>query len=337
VNLASANSPRDTRTTGVDDEGFTLTEMVVALIIMFGALIASSQVVISMVKATLYSRHADFAVTLATQVMEDAVSNDCGGRLPDNRDNQLARWTAQRERCRFQPATATPDTTSSGPISRCKTGPTTYFPGWASDRLTESIGNGENNLGRRYFVKVVGPITYCVSFDVQWVPLGWTGSGTTNNMRLQRTVRVQWVEPNKKDTRRDRTYTQVAALPPDAVQSGNIGRFDINVGLSANSATIFVPVASGAASTIADPVLTLSADSNGWVHIPYIPTDWTTKTGSGPTDVSVSSSYTLDLLGGTTRVTPAPAFSLSQPEWCSTAVGAAPVARASTGVGITTC
>jgi type II secretory pathway pseudopilin PulG len=335
VNSASANRTVGETKRVIDDEGFTLTEMVVALIIMFGALIASSQVVISMVKATLYSRHADYAVTLATQIMEDAVSNDCGGRLPDNRDSQLTRWTAQRERCRFQPATATPDTTSSGPISRCKTGTSTYFPGWAADRLDESIGNGENNLGRRYLVKVVGPIIYCVSFDVQWVPLGWTGSGTTNNMRLQRTVRVQWVEPNKKDTRRDRTYTQVAALPPDAVQSGNIGRFDIKVGPTANSVMIFVPVASGTASTIADPVLTLSADSTGWVHIPYIPTDWTTKTGSGPTDVSVSSSYTLDLLAGTTTVRPA--FSVSQPEWCATASAAAPVARSLTGTGATTC
>jgi hypothetical protein len=334
VNSASANPNVHRSKQTVDDEGFTLTEMVVALIIMFGALIASSQVVISMVKATLYSRHADYAVTLATQVMEDAVSNDCGGRLPDNRDTPRNRWISQIERCQFLP---TPFTD----VSRCKTGPTTYFNDWDAGSL--GTLRAENDLGRRYFVKVVGTVAYCVSVDVQWVPLKWTANAATNNMRLQRTVRVQWVEPNKKDTRRERMYTQVAALPPDAVQSGNIGRLDIFVGTRstpsspANTVTILSPLPPSITRASDDPTLTLSADQSGWVHIPYLPTDWTQKVG---TTVTVTPSFIVDMTyGGSSRQV---TLSASSYEFCTASSSAAPTVRSSTGsyavgTGATTC
>jgi type II secretory pathway pseudopilin PulG len=278
-----------------DDAGFTLVEMVVALIIMFGALIASSQVIVSMVKATLYSRHADYAVTLASQVMEQAVTNDCGGRLPDNRANPLVRWNNQRDRCKYF---ATAPTYSVTPIqSRCRTATGTYFRGWSSSTI------GEDDLGRRYFVREQGAIAYCVSFDVQWVPLTWNANAVgTSNLRLQRTVRVQWVEPNKPNEVRERVSIQIAALPPDSVQTSYVGRVDVYVGPTVgngppNSVSVAVPpVATRAAG---DPVsyMTISADGNGWVHIPYVPTDVVTSPSAGV--VTVTPSYTLDVRIGT--------------------------------------
>jgi type II secretory pathway pseudopilin PulG len=296
----------DEQSGGSDNDGFTLVEMVVALIIMFGALIASSQVIINMVKATLYSRHADYAVTLATQVMENAVTNDCGGRLPDNRSNSRARWESQRDRCKFFATTPTYSTLT--PTDLCKSrslaGTTAYFKGWDAGSLDAS--RGESDLGRRYLVSEQGKVAYCLSYDVQWLPLSWSANAGTNNMRLQRTVRVQWVEPNRRDLIRERVYTQVAALPPDAVQTSNTGRVDVYVGLPATandapkSVTVEVPPVSTRAP--GDPTalpMTLSADGNGWVHIPYIPTDVTSGSGAA---VTVTPSFTVNvIIGGTTR------------------------------------
>jgi hypothetical protein len=294
---------------GSDDDGFTLVEMIVALVIMFGALIASSQVIISMVKATLYSRHGDYAVTLATQVMENAVTNDCGGRLPDNRSNPRARWESQRDRCKFFATTPTYSTPT--PTDLCKTrtagGVTAYFKGWDAGSLDAS--RGEADLGRRYLISEQGKIAYCISYDVQWLPLAWSASATSgaNNIRLQRTVRVQWIEPNRPDAIRDRVYTQVAALPPDAVQTSNSGRIDVYVGPPAStndapkSVTVELPPVSTRGSDTTMLLMTLSADSNGWVHVPYIPTDVTNDPGGGA-PVTVTNSFSVNVrIGGTAR------------------------------------
>jgi type II secretory pathway pseudopilin PulG len=299
----------DERLATSTDDGFTLVEMVVALIIMFGALIASSQVIISMVKATLYSRHADYAVTIATQVMENAVTNDCGGRLPDNRTNPRARWESQRDRCKFFATTPTYSTLTPTDLckSRSSTGVSTFFKGWDSGSLAAS--RNEADLGRRYLVSEQGKIAYCVSYDVQWIPLTWSAGSAYNNMRLQRTVRVQWIEPNRPDVVRDRVYTQVAALPPDAVQTSNTGRIDVYVGPPASpndapkSVTVELPPVSTRATgdTTNLLLMTLSADNNGWVHIPYLPTDFTTDPGGGAA-VTVSPSFTVNVqIGGASQ------------------------------------
>jgi type II secretory pathway pseudopilin PulG len=301
-----------------NDAGFTLVEMVVALVIMFGALIASSQVIISMVKATLYSRHADYAVSLASQVMEQAVTNDCGGRLPDNRTDPLVRWNSQRDRCKYF-ATA-PTYSTATPTDLCRTNSGAYFKGWSSSSL------GEDDLGRRYFIREIGKVAYCVSYDVQWAPVGWSANQATENMRLQRTVRVQWVEPNKPAEIRERIATQIAALPPDAVQTGYVGRLDIYVGPSAagaapNSVSVIVPPAATKAAGDPTMYLTVSADANGWVHIPYVPTDVVTSSGA---TVTVTPSYIIDVRIGA-RVHRATLSNLS-PNACAVASTADAVA-----------
>jgi hypothetical protein len=306
-----------------NDDGFTLAELVVALTITFGALIASSQVIVNMVKATLYSRHADYATTLATQVMETAVANECGARLPDARDSESPnvvklRWLGQQDRCRHK-VTAIPLTAAEQNENRCRrdSGTGAWFPGWSSDSLgLQTVGGvtvGENDLGRRSFIQQKGPIAYCVTYDAAWVGVNWAGGSAAEQLRLRRQVRVQWVEPNAQSTVRERTYTQVAALSPDAVSSNNLGRLDIFAGIGG---TARVQVY----SDVTTPVtlwLTLSADSTGWVRVPYLPTDTTTKSGA---TVSVVDKFIVKAsLGSSTSTVE---LSATAPHQCLTAAGA---------------
>lgn len=294
VNSASAKSGEGDRADGArstNDEGFSLVEMVVALVIMFGSLMASSQVIISMIKATLYSRNADRAVVLATQVMETAVANDCGGRLPNNRgtaEEQRAVWQNQQQRCRYW---QTPPTVPTG---TCRTASGTWFSGWSGSSL--STGNGEDDLGRRYFVhNQGGPIFYCVSYEVAWVPVSWTNGPTVGNMRLRRTVTVQWTEPSRPNTIRERSYSQMAALSPDAVQSSYAGYIELKAPVGQ---VVQVKVAT---APTGDLYMTYAADTSGRVRIPFLPLDQTT--GSG-TSVSITDWYVVSLrIPGTTPAT----------------------------------
>jgi prepilin-type N-terminal cleavage/methylation domain-containing protein len=65
------------------DDGFTLVELVMAIVVLFIAMAAATQIIVTMVSATIANRHVDLAMSVATQAMESSVAYDCGGQLLD--------------------------------------------------------------------------------------------------------------------------------------------------------------------------------------------------------------------------------------------------------------
>ena len=280
------------------DAGFTLIELVMAIVVLFIALAASTQIIVSMVAATVAQRHIDLATSVATDAMETAVAYDCGGQL------LAPSW-----------ADGATETATDGPIhtfysnlqSRCKVavdtpvGVTpvcpaqTTSPPSATDGATDAVFNRgwapvadqtQTDLGSRRFVVYKkatsfdhsasgsvnsggGRLAVCTTIRLSWKYIKTTGAaskpddGTNDSLRLQRRVHVQWSEPNQTRVR-SRDLVQLSALPPDSKVAVNLGRISVATGVG-GSATLRVPITNQSLTLVADDDAT-----SGIVNFPFL-------------------------------------------------------------------
>ena len=273
------------------EDGFTLVELVVAIMVLFIALAASTQIVISMVTTTLSNRHIDMAMSVATQTMENAVAFDCGGQLvrpgwvfavTESTPTPTAEFFNRlQDRCLVETNRAA----SASDAGQCADADTSAPS--PSDELTDGvfsrgylpgIDQVQTDLGSRRFVvnkKATsfssgtnsGSLVVCTTIRMSWKRVKAFGvdarvdDGSNDALRLQRQVHVQWREP--RQTRfRFRDLVQVSSLPPDSKVAVNQGRISVAVG-AGKAASLILP-------TLQE--LTLVADdSSGLVNFPFLP------------------------------------------------------------------
>jgi type II secretory pathway pseudopilin PulG len=274
----------------MQEAGFTLVELVMAILVLFMALTASAQIIVSMVATTVANRHIDLAMSVATQTMETAVAFNCGGELIDplwNPDPTVTNITAAlfysalRTRCLVDPNEA------AGPgagldAGYCPTAVTTAGNDFTIDEafrrgFLPNFEQAQTDLGSRRFTVYKSAATFsttastgvlpvCTTVRMSWKFIDPFGSanvddGTNDSLRLQRVVHVQWHEPRQTRVRW-RELVQVAALPPDSKVVTNRGRITVQVGLGM-SAAFKLPVT--------DDLMTFAADDFGFVNIPFLP------------------------------------------------------------------
>ena len=274
------------------EEGFTLVELVVAIMVLFIALAASTQIVISMVTTTLANRHVDMAMSVATQTMENAVAFDCGGQLvrpgwlsgvgegssPTPTETFFSRL---QDRCTVE----TNRTASAADATACPDGVPSSTPIPADDRTDvafnrrylPAIDQAQLDIGARRFVvnkKATsfgtgansGSLVVCTTIRMSWKRVRAFGTdtrlddGSNDSLRLQRQVHVQWKEKNQTNFR-SRDLVQVSSLPPDSTVAVNQGRISVAAGIG-KAASLVLPTSQ---------VLTLVADESGLVNFPFLP------------------------------------------------------------------
>jgi type II secretory pathway pseudopilin PulG len=280
------------RSRPTSDDGFTLVELVMAIMVLFIALAASTQIVISMVTTTLSNRHIDMAMSVATQTMENAVAFDCGGQLvrpgwtgtaeSGSPTPTEAFFSRLQDRCKVEtnrdPLLSTagacaPDTLPSGGVDA-------FTDGVFRRGYVPLINQNQVDLGSRRFVvnkKATsfgsatnsGSLVVCTTIRMSWKRVKAFGAdtrvddGSNDSLRLQRQVHVQWREPNQ--TRyRFRDLVQVSSLPPDSKVAVNRGRIAVEVG-AGNAASLVLPTGQ---------LLTLVADDDagsGLANFPFLP------------------------------------------------------------------
>jgi type II secretory pathway pseudopilin PulG len=268
----------------LSDDGFTLVELVMAIVVLFIALMASTQIIISMVSATIANRHVDLAMSVATQTMETAVAFDCGGQLVDpgwvwNVDEDPLTTPTTKfyrnlaDRCAIDTNTPTGST------------PSDFCP--SSTGFLPPFDQAQTDLGSRRFTvfksatsfaytntgsvsAAGGALPICTTVKMSWRFIKSTGNaavvddGTNESLRLQRQVQVQWKE-NRASKVRARDLVQLSALPPDSKVAVNTGRISVYMGPK-QSATLVVP--------ITGQKLTLASDddpTSGLVNFPFLP------------------------------------------------------------------
>lgn len=277
---------------GTADDGFTLVELVMAIIVLFMALTASVQIIVSMVAATVANRHIDLATSVASQTMETAVAFDCGGQLLDPywkpdpaaaNSTVPAFYAALQTRCAVDPNTAG---RPAGALTNADYCPTPLTSGGHDASKDEDFLNGfvptfdqaQSDLGSRHFTvyksaasfsptAATGVLPVCTTIKMVWKyikPFGAASAaddGTNNSIRLQRVVHVEWKEPHSTRIRW-REISQIGAVPPDSKIAVNTGRVAVNVGVG-KSATLLVPVTGQR--------MTFGADEYGFVNFPFLP------------------------------------------------------------------
>jgi hypothetical protein len=268
-------------------------ELVVAIMVLFIALAASTQIVISMVATTLSNRHIDMAMSVATQTMENAVAFDCGGQLvlpgwvynvaegssPTPTETFFSRL---QDRCGVE-TNRSPLLSTAG---ACAPEP---LPPSGADELTDGvfrrgylppIDQTQADLGSRRFVvnkratsfgsgTNSGSLVVCTTIRLSWKRVKAFGvdtrldDGSNDSLRLQRQVHVQWTEPNQTRIR-FRDLVQVSSLPPDSKVAVNQGRISVDVG-AGKAVSLILPTTQE---------LTLVADDDagsGLVNFPFLP------------------------------------------------------------------
>lgn len=274
------------------DDGFTLVELVMAIIVLFMALTASVQIIVSMVAATVANRHIDLAMSVASQAMESAVAFDCGGQLLDpywNPDPAAANTTVTAFYTAMQSRCAVDSNTTGKPVGAltnadyCPAPLTSAGHDATKDEdflngFVPTFDQGQTDLGSRRFTayksaasfsqtSTVGVLPVCTNIKMVWKyikPFGAASAaddGTNSSVRLQRVVHVQWKEPHSTRVRW-REITQIGAVPPDSKIAVNTGRIAVNVGIG-KSATLLVPVTAQR--------MTFGADEYGFVNFPFLP------------------------------------------------------------------
>jgi type II secretory pathway pseudopilin PulG len=295
----------------VKDAGFTLVELVMAILVLFMALTASVQIIVSMVATTVANRHIDLAMSVATQTMETAVAFNCGGELLDplwDPDPTAQNITAALFYSALQTRCLVDTNESAGPGASFDDG---FCPAGVSSAgndivLDETFRRGflpafdqaQTDLGSRRFTVYkssasfatttsTGVLPVCTTIRMVWKyvdPFGSTvaDDGTNDSLRLQRVVHVQWKEPRQTRVRW-RELVQVAALPPDSKVVTNRGRITVQVGIG-KAAALQLPVTGQS--------MTFAADELGFVNFPFLPPgDFTIlRDGLPPTTVTITAS-----------------------------------------------
>ena len=265
-----------------------------AIVVLFIAMAAATQIIVSMVAATVANRHVDLAMSVATHTMENSVAYDCGGQLLDpaavSTPNaaQLAAtqvfYDKLQKRCLV-------DTNSTAPVNKddnkasCQAADTaTNDPFKAGFRPT--FDQLQSDLGSRRFTVLksaasfttaangsatsAGNLPVCTTVRLTWkfiksVGVNPVDDGSNNVLRLQRDVHVQWFEP-RQSVVRFRDLTQVSARPPDSKVAVNQGRISVVAG-PGGSATIKM-LNSGSPERF----VTYAADDvTGLVIFPFLP------------------------------------------------------------------
>ena len=263
-----------------------------AIIVLFMALTASVQIIVSMVAATVANRHIDLAMSVATQTMETAVAFDCGGQLLDpywspepaaSNPTVTAFYAALQTRCAVDPNTAG---RPAGALTNASYCPASMATAGHDAAIDEDFRNGyvptfdqvQSDLGSRQFTvyksaasfsrtTTTGVLPVCTTIKMIWKyikPFGTSSTdddGTNNSLRLQRVVHVQWKEPHSARIRW-REITQIGAVPPDSKIAVNTGRIAVKVGVG-KSAALLVPVTGQR--------MTFGADEYGFVNFPFLP------------------------------------------------------------------
>jgi prepilin-type N-terminal cleavage/methylation domain-containing protein len=307
------------RSKRVADDGFTLVELVMAIVVLFIAMAAATQIVVSMVAATISNRHVDLAISVATQTMENSVAYDCGGQLLDpaaapgeGDPTKLAATNAfydkLQKRCLVDAnstATAAQDLSvcdatagaANDPSNGVSPNPAKFLPAFdqaqtdlGSRRFTVRKSAASFNTAADGSVASAGTLPVCTTVRLTWKSiksLGVTASddGSNNSLRLERDVHVQWFEPRQTNVRY-RDLTQVSAVAPDAKVAVNQGRISVVAGIG-GWAKITMLNSSGPARYV-----TYAADdATGLVIFPFLPDgNFEVSTGASPVPVTISAS-----------------------------------------------
>jgi prepilin-type N-terminal cleavage/methylation domain-containing protein len=299
------------------DDGFTLVELVMAIVVLFIAMAAATQIIVTMVSATIANRHVDLAMSVATQAMESSVAYDCGGQLLDPAtvpgETNTAKLAATQlfysklqKRCLIDTNSASP-TAKNYNIASCDAAGDVVKG--ANDPFNvgflPTFDQLQNDLGSRRFTVLksaasfqtaadgsatsAGTLSVCTTLRLTWkfvksVGVNTIDDGSNNGLRLQRSVHVQWFEP-RQSVVRSRDLTQVSALPPDSKVAVNQGRISVVPGVGKKSATIKMLNSDPAVSA------TYAADElTGLVIFPFLPDgDFEVSIeGSPPLNVTLS-------------------------------------------------
>jgi type II secretory pathway pseudopilin PulG len=296
----------ETVTAASDDDGFTLVELVIAIMILFTALAVASSLIVSMVTATIANRHADIAMSIASQTMETAVASDCGSHTtaplwnPQSSATDIAAgqfFGTVQSLCQVPTGPSNTATDATYCPAAATAGVTELFDGTFRRGHLPTFDQTQSDLGSRQFT-VHRPVTavtnsgilhVCVTVRMVWRTIGATGTsspvddGSNDTVRLQRQVHVQWTEPRQTAVRH-RDLVQVVALEPDAKTVGQAGRITVATAAGdAGWASIALP------GTTAK--LTLTAATNGYVIFPFLPDGtYTVTSSSGVRTVTVTAS-----------------------------------------------
>ena len=294
-----------TRSRPTADDGFTLVELVMAIVVLFIAMAAATQIVVSMVAATISNRHVDLAMSVATQTMENSVAYDCGGQLldpaavPGETDNaKLATTQAFYAKLQKRCLVDTNSTTaaSSADVASCAAAAAAANDPF-NGKFLPDVDQLQADLGsRRFTVRKSaasfntaadgsatsgGILPVCTTLRLTWkfvksVGVNPIDDGSNNSLRLQRDVHVQWFEPRQSMVR-FRDLTQVSALPPDTKVAVNQGRISFLAGVG-HAATIKMLNSSPA------QFVTYAADDvTGLVIFPFLPDGaYEVSTGGSP-------------------------------------------------------
>jgi prepilin-type N-terminal cleavage/methylation domain-containing protein len=300
------------RSKRVADDGFTLVELVMAIVVLFIAMAAATQIVVSMVAATISNRHVDLAISVATQTMENSVAYDCGGQLLDptaSPGDEAAKqiltnafYDKLQKRCVVD---ANSTATTAQDLSVCDaTAAATNDP--FNAKFLPAFDQAQTDLGSRRFTvrksaasfntaangsaASAGTLPVCTTVRLTWKSIKSLGvsasdDGSNNSLRLERDVHVQWFEPRQTNVRY-RDLTQVSAVAPDAKVAVNQGRISVVAGVG-QWAKITMLNSSGPTRYV-----TYAADdATGIVIFPFLPDgNFEVSTGASPVPVTISAS-----------------------------------------------
>jgi type II secretory pathway pseudopilin PulG len=295
------------------DVGFTLVELVMAIVVLFIAMAAATQIVVSMVAATISNRHVDMAMSVATQTMENSVAYDCGGQLLDpaaspsdseaNKVLTRAFYSKLQKRCLVETNSPSPIAKNDNIATCDKAAAATNDPFNAkfSPGFLPGFDQLQDDLGSRRFTVLKSAISFskaadgtttaggilpvCTTVRLTWKSVKSLGvnavdDGSNRSLRLERDVHVQWFEPRQTAVR-FRDLTQVSALPPDSKVAVNQGRISVIAG-AGKSARITLLNSSPA------QYITYAADeTTGLVIFPFLP-DVDFEIFTGATTVTIN-------------------------------------------------
>jgi hypothetical protein len=265
-----------------------------AILVLFIAMAAATQIILSMVAATVSSRHGDLAMSVATQTMENSVAYDCGGQLLDpaavpispdaaNLAASQVFYDKLQKRCLIDTNSTVAE--NSADEASCDAAATAANDPFNA-KFVPDVDQLQTDLGSRRFTvrksaasfsraadgtaAAAGTLPMCTTTRLTWkfvtsVGVNLVDDGSNKALRLQRDVHVQWFEP-RRTVVRFRGLTQVSALPPDSKVAVNQGRISVVAGVG-KSATITMLNSSSPIRYV-----TYAADdTTGLVIFPFLP------------------------------------------------------------------
>jgi hypothetical protein len=288
-------------------------ELVMAIVVLFIAMAAATQIVVSMVAATISNRHVDLAMSVATQAMENSVAYDCGGQLLDPAaiPGEIPTAATQTFYAKLQKRCLV-GTNSPSPVAKDDNKATCDKAAAAANdpfngKFLPEFDELQGDLGSRRFAVLKsatsfntaadgtaaagGILPVCTTVRLTWKSVKSLGvnaidDGTNKSLRLERDVHVQWFEP-RQTTVRFRDLTQLSALPPDSKVAVNQGRISVVAGVGKSARITMLN------SSPAQYVTYAADDATGLVIFPFLP-DGDFEISTGVTTVPINPSSAPD-------------------------------------------